>query len=356
MARKRRQRLSAIATPSVRFRDRFSLVDGVNDAERADWRGPALHARASHGTSGARSVSARASYWPIGSRWRPTIRSAAAARTSLRLARTRRSKRSPAFGPDGADPAATWGCRCIRTISRTSSTTGSQHLRLRASPGLLAILRRGGITNGHVLDLGCGDGTWLRALTERGFVSERHRSIRRSRAIRAERRASGNREEESVHRAAFPRCNAITAVGEVLSYLPSRTAKPGALRRLFRRAYAALAARWPVRVRPVRLRSSDVVSHLAERARMGGPGSCRGARRPPLSSHNHVPERARPIPAWSRRTRVVRAHTRVRSQRASAGWICRANEPPLRPFRTSRSPVGVYRAKTSAQPTGVHIR
>jgi uncharacterized protein YndB with AHSA1/START domain len=28
---KRRQRLSAIATPSVRFRDRFSLVDGVND-------------------------------------------------------------------------------------------------------------------------------------------------------------------------------------------------------------------------------------------------------------------------------------------------------------------------------------
>ena len=35
-----------------------------------------------------------------------------------------------------------------------------------ASPGLLGILRHGGITSGHVLDLGCGDGTWLRALTD----------------------------------------------------------------------------------------------------------------------------------------------------------------------------------------------
>src|SRR5262245_43609273 len=39
-----------------------------------------------------------------------------------------------------------------------------------ASPGLLNIFRRAGITTGHVVDLGCGDGTWLRMLTQHGFA------------------------------------------------------------------------------------------------------------------------------------------------------------------------------------------
>jgi SAM-dependent methyltransferase len=109
-----------------------------------------------------------------------------------------------------------------------------------ASPGLLAILRREGITSGHVLDLGCGDGTWLRALTDRGFVAS---GIDQSASlVRYGRGAApaATVKRGSVYRAAFPRCHAITAIGEVLSYLPSRTAKAGALRRLFRRAYAAL--------------------------------------------------------------------------------------------------------------------
>src|SRR4029453_16153956 len=38
-----------------------------------------------------------------------------------------------------------------------------------AGPGVLRILRSAGITSGHVLDLGCGDGTWLRTLWENGF-------------------------------------------------------------------------------------------------------------------------------------------------------------------------------------------
>jgi len=109
-----------------------------------------------------------------------------------------------------------------------------------ASSGLLAILRRGGITNGHVLDLGCGDGTWLRALTDGGFAAS---GIDQSASLLRYARSAAPAatvKRQSLHRAAFPRCNAITAVGEVLSYLPSRTARPGALRRLFRRAYAAL--------------------------------------------------------------------------------------------------------------------
>jgi len=109
-----------------------------------------------------------------------------------------------------------------------------------ASSGLLTILRRGGITSGHVLDLGCGDGTWLRALTEGGFAASGiDQSASLVRYARSAAPAATVR-RQSVHRAAFPRCHAITALGEVLSYLPSRTAKAGALRRLFRRAYGAL--------------------------------------------------------------------------------------------------------------------
>lgn len=109
-----------------------------------------------------------------------------------------------------------------------------------ASPGLLAILRRAGITSGHVLDLGCGDGSWLRALTDRGFVAS---GIDQSAGlVRYARSAAPTAlvKRSSIYRTAFPRCHAITALGEVLSYLPSRTVTAGALRRLFRRAYAAL--------------------------------------------------------------------------------------------------------------------
>ena len=39
----------------------------------------------------------------------------------------------------------------------------------RATPGLLEMLRRGGIGGGLVVDLGCGSGIWARALVDEGF-------------------------------------------------------------------------------------------------------------------------------------------------------------------------------------------
>jgi SAM-dependent methyltransferase len=109
-----------------------------------------------------------------------------------------------------------------------------------ASPGVLDILRRARITSGHVLDLGCGDGTWLRALNERGFAAT---GIDQSSSlVRYARRAApaATVQIASVHRARFPRCDAISALGEVLSYLPSRAGTPRSLHRVFRRAFAAL--------------------------------------------------------------------------------------------------------------------
>jgi SAM-dependent methyltransferase len=106
-----------------------------------------------------------------------------------------------------------------------------------AAPGLLQLLRRAGITSGHVVDLGCGDGTWLRALISRGYtatgVDQSRDLLRYARAAAPEAALT----KRSVHRVALPHCDAITALGEVLSYHPVSLA---ALGRLFRRAHAAL--------------------------------------------------------------------------------------------------------------------
>jgi SAM-dependent methyltransferase len=104
----------------------------------------------------------------------------------------------------------------------------------------LAELRRAGITRGRVLDLGCGDGTWLRTLVENGYMVE---GIEQSKdlvryATTAVRKAVVR--VGSVYTTPFPRCDAMTAMGEVLSYWSNPNATPLSLTRVFRRAYAAL--------------------------------------------------------------------------------------------------------------------
>jgi SAM-dependent methyltransferase len=109
-----------------------------------------------------------------------------------------------------------------------------------SSPGVLTILRRAGITEGHVLDLGCGNGTWLKSLTRGGFSAT---GIDQSRSLVSYAREAAPKatvKVGSVHQIAFPRCDAITALGEVLSYLPEDKAAPMSLRRLFHRAHIAL--------------------------------------------------------------------------------------------------------------------
>jgi len=106
-----------------------------------------------------------------------------------------------------------------------------------AAPGLLRLLRSAGITDGHVIDLGCGDGTWLRAIIDRGYtvtgVDQSRDLLRYARAAAP----GATLKQRSVHRVALPPCDAITALGEVFSYHPVSLA---ALARLFRRAHAAL--------------------------------------------------------------------------------------------------------------------
>ena len=109
-----------------------------------------------------------------------------------------------------------------------------------AGPGILRWFREAGITSGHVLDLGCGDGAWLRQLTERGFAAT---GIEQSASLAKYARVAAPRATirvASLHRTPFPRCDAITALGEVLSYLPSERSTAPSLTRIFERAHRAL--------------------------------------------------------------------------------------------------------------------
>jgi len=108
-----------------------------------------------------------------------------------------------------------------------------------AGAGVLALLKQAGIVSGHVVDLGCGDGRWLRQLTGARF---RATGIEQSVTLAKYARTVAPRAVvyvASLHRTALPSCDAITALGEVLSYLPSAGARP-TLEGFFNRAHRAL--------------------------------------------------------------------------------------------------------------------
>jgi SAM-dependent methyltransferase len=109
-----------------------------------------------------------------------------------------------------------------------------------SAPGLLALLRKAGIDDGPVVDLGCGSGIWARHLTDAGYdatgidISPAMLKLARNRAPAA------HFQMESFRTAAIPPCRAVTALGEVLCYLldPRNNAK--VLSKVCRRIFDAL--------------------------------------------------------------------------------------------------------------------
>jgi SAM-dependent methyltransferase len=109
-----------------------------------------------------------------------------------------------------------------------------------AGPGLLALLREAGIDDGVVIDLGCGSGIWLRDLIRSGYsaagVDPSPAMIRLARKVAP---------SAALHRASawdldLPPCDAVTALGDVLGYLPSGRGRAPSFLRLFRRVAASL--------------------------------------------------------------------------------------------------------------------
>jgi len=93
---------------------------------------------------------------------------------------------------------------------------------------------------GHVIDLGCGSGIWAAALLRAGYTVT---GLDPSSAMLALARqvAPGARfVRASAYDFDIPACDAVTAIGEVLSYLPPGAKSAPSLPRLFRRIAAAL--------------------------------------------------------------------------------------------------------------------
>jgi SAM-dependent methyltransferase len=96
----------------------------------------------------------------------------------------------------------------------------------RAAPGLLRLIRGAGIRRGRLIDLGCGSGLWAAAAARAGFTVI---GVDGSRAmIRLARQAAPAARflHASLYDVRIPACDAVTAIGESLSYL-----EPGNLRR-----------------------------------------------------------------------------------------------------------------------------
>lgn len=112
----------------------------------------------------------------------------------------------------------------------------------QSAPGILALLRRHGIRDGHVLDLGCGSGRWSRILLDAGYsvagVDQSRSMIRLARRYAAG--ASFRVGSIWEHKFSPQSAVAVTALGEVINYAFDRTASRADLRRLFVRVRDSL--------------------------------------------------------------------------------------------------------------------
>lgn len=113
-----------------------------------------------------------------------------------------------------------------------------------AAPGLFEIFARRGVPDGLVVDLGCGSGLWAEQLVGRGYrvigidISAAMIRLARRRVPQAEFRIA------SLFEAELPPCNAVTSLGECISYLFDPKHERGAgseVFRLFKRIHTALA-------------------------------------------------------------------------------------------------------------------
>ncbi|MDZ8227314.1 class I SAM-dependent methyltransferase [Nostoc sp. ChiVER01] len=117
---------------------------------------------------------------------------------------------------------------------------GFRDFALKSAPGILEILTENKIHNGLVVDLGCGSGLWAQELIKADYhvlgvdISESMINIARPRVPDAEFRI------DSLFKTDIPPCNAVTSIGECLSYLFDSDNDRQILVQLFHRIYNAL--------------------------------------------------------------------------------------------------------------------
>ncbi len=109
-----------------------------------------------------------------------------------------------------------------------------------AAPGVLGLMRRAGIHEGLVIDLGCGSGIWAAALVDAGYDVV---GVDQSAALLeiARRRVPGARfVQASLFDVELAPCSVVTSLNESCSYSFDRRAGRQALALVMRRIAAAL--------------------------------------------------------------------------------------------------------------------
>jgi SAM-dependent methyltransferase len=112
-----------------------------------------------------------------------------------------------------------------------------------SAPGLLSLFRQNGITEGVVVDLGCGSGIWAKALADSGYgvvgvdISPAMIGLARQRV------PGGEFHVGSFIQYRMPPCRAVTALGEVFNYLFDPKNSLRALRRVCEGVFDALTPR-----------------------------------------------------------------------------------------------------------------
>lgn len=109
-----------------------------------------------------------------------------------------------------------------------------------AAPGVLGLLRRAGIHEGLVVDLGCGSGIWAAALVDAGYDVIGVDQSAALLEIARERAPCARFAHASMLDVKLPPCSAVTALGECFSYALDRRAGRPALAIMLRRIAAAL--------------------------------------------------------------------------------------------------------------------
>jgi SAM-dependent methyltransferase len=101
---------------------------------------------------------------------------------------------------------------------------GFDEYATRAAPVIAKLLRGRGLRRGHVVEFGCGGGTLAAHLTSLGYdvlgVDQSPAMIRMAR----QNAPAARFRVGSLASTAIPRCDAIVAIGEVVSYLSGNTA------------------------------------------------------------------------------------------------------------------------------------
>ena len=110
-----------------------------------------------------------------------------------------------------------------------------------AAPWLLRTLRANGISEGLVVDLGCGSGRWAAELLRAGYDAEGIDLSRAMIALAKQRAPRARFRVASLLSARIPRCAAVTALGECVNYAFDRRNSAAALKKFFRRVHGALA-------------------------------------------------------------------------------------------------------------------